>query len=111
MFRYVVAAVLICATGATAQSVSYKSNNTAAIKGDPNKIVCEREEKIGTRLGGKKVCLTVAEWNARRGADRDQMERVQAGARARCSNDNGCDPGGWLGIDSGTRMRPTTSPR
>ena len=75
----------------SAQTTSYVTNNPAPIKGDPNKIVCEKQEKIGTRLGGEKVCLTVAEWQARKAADRDQMERVQSGARAPCAEDPTCN--------------------
>ncbi|HET8535266.1 MAG TPA: hypothetical protein VFL74_06925 [Sphingomicrobium sp.] len=78
-------AVLLSATASAQAVTSYRTNNPAPIKGDANKIVCQKEETIGTRLGGKKVCLTVAEWQARQQADRDQTERVQSGTRV-CSN-------------------------
>jgi hypothetical protein len=78
-------AVLATATASAQVTTSYRTNNPAPIKGDVNKIVCQKEETIGTRLGGKKVCLTVAEWQARQQADRDQTERVQSGTRV-CSN-------------------------
>jgi hypothetical protein len=90
MLRSTAALALLLASSATAQSISYRTNNPAPIKGDPNKIVCEREEKIGTRLGGKKVCLTVAEWQMRQQADRESAERLQAGTRAPCYE--GCGP-------------------
>jgi hypothetical protein len=83
-------AVLVSAAAPARVITSYRTNNPAPIKGDPNRIVCQTEETIGTRLGGKKVCLTVSEWQARQAADRDQLESVQAGARTRCSNDGGC---------------------
>ena len=83
-------AVLFAAT-ASAQSVSYATNNPAPIKGDPNKIVCQKEEKIGTRLGGKKVCLTIADWQMRQQADRDAASELQASTRAPCFE--GCGPG------------------
>jgi hypothetical protein len=50
-------------------------NTTAKV--DVNKIVCQKEQEIGSRLGAKKVCLTVKQWQDRADADRDQTERVQ----------------------------------
>lgn len=44
---------------------------------DVNRIVCKKEEKIGSRLGAKKVCLTVKEWEERAAQDRDETGRVQ----------------------------------
>ena len=55
MFRSSVALAFMFASSAGAQSISYLTNNPSLIKGDPNQIVCEKEDKIGTRLGGEKV--------------------------------------------------------
>jgi hypothetical protein len=91
MLKGLAAIALVFSATAPAQIItSYATNNPSRIKGDPNKIVCQREETIGTRLGGKKTCLTISEWQARQAADRDQLESVQAGARTRCSNDGAC---------------------
>jgi len=77
---------LVIAAEAPAQLItSYTTANPSRIKGDPNRIVCQKEETIGTRLGAKKVCLTVAEWQQRAKEDREQTERVQSGARV-CAN-------------------------
>jgi hypothetical protein len=93
MRRIVALLALIVPAAAPAQDItSYRTNNPSTIKGDPDKVVCEREETIGTRLGAKKVCLTVSEWNERAKADRDQTERVQAGTRV-CANPP-CPSGG-----------------
>lgn len=51
-------------------------------KSDVNKLVCKKEETLGSRLAAKKVCLTVQQWQDRAAQDRDQLERVQQGARA-----------------------------
>lgn len=92
MFRSLAAmAVLISAVAPAQVITSYSTNNPSTIHGDANKVVCEKQEKIGTRLGGKKVCMTVAEWQARQAADRDQMERIQSGARAPCAEDPTCN--------------------
>jgi hypothetical protein len=53
----------------------------ATAKSDVNKLICKKEEEIGSRLGAKKVCLTLEQWQARTSEDRQQLERVQQGAR------------------------------
>lgn len=72
--------ILFLASGAPAQPVTpYRSENPPQAKSDADKIICQKEEKIGTRLGAKKVCMTVAEWAALRAADRERTEQIQAG--------------------------------
>lgn len=44
---------------------------------DPNKVICERQEEMGSRLGGKKVCKTAAEWQEERAAQRRVLEDTQ----------------------------------
>jgi hypothetical protein len=44
---------------------------------DPNKILCERQEEIGSRLGGKKVCHTAAEWQELHRQNREQVDDWQ----------------------------------
>ena len=92
MLKGLAAIGLVVSAAAPAQVVtSYRTNNPSTASSDPNRIVCQKEEAIGTRLGAKKVCLTIGEWAARRAADRDQLEHQQSGARARCSDDGGCE--------------------
>lgn len=54
-------------------------------KAEVNRIVCKQEIPIGSRLGAKKVCLSVKEWQDRANEDRDQTERVQQNTPARQS--------------------------
>ncbi|HWI89256.1 MAG TPA: hypothetical protein VNS11_08470 [Sphingomicrobium sp.] len=49
----------------------------ATPKGDPNRIICEREQEIGSRLGGAKVCKTAAQWEEERRANRDALDALQ----------------------------------
>jgi invasion protein IalB len=42
-----------------------------------DKIVCEREEQIGSRLGARKVCMTVRQWSEQRRLERQDLEKVQ----------------------------------
>jgi len=86
MIKSLAGMTVLLSAAAPAQNItSYRTNNPAPIKDDANKVVCQKQETIGTRLGEKKVCLPVAEWQARQQADRDQTERVQSGART-CAN-------------------------
>ncbi|MDQ3481896.1 MAG: hypothetical protein M3448_00540 [Pseudomonadota bacterium] len=84
MFRALAAAAIVLTSAAPAQVGSYESGKQSVVRGDPDKIVCQKEEKIGSRLGAKKVCLTAREWTARHSEDRDSTERIQSGAKV-CS--------------------------
>jgi hypothetical protein len=44
---------------------------------DPNEIVCERQEEIGSRLGGQRVCKTRAQWAEERRASREDVDKAQ----------------------------------
>ncbi len=46
-------------------------------KNELDRMVCEREEQIGSRLGARKVCKTVREWQEQRRVHREEVERVQ----------------------------------
>ena len=45
---------------------------------DPNRMVCEKQEVLGSRLATKKVCMTAAEWEQRRLEDRQNIDKAQA---------------------------------
>jgi hypothetical protein len=44
---------------------------------DPNRIICEREEEIGSRLGGKKICKTAQQWEQSRQQSRSDVDDMQ----------------------------------
>jgi hypothetical protein len=54
-----------------------QARDAAGDKNDPNRIVCKREETLGSRLGAKKVCLTVKEWQELSNANREHTEEIQ----------------------------------
>ena len=57
--KIIAIAALVISCAATAQPVTqYQRQDADAAKTDDNKIVCKKQETIGTRLGAKKVCLT-----------------------------------------------------
>jgi hypothetical protein len=44
---------------------------------DPNQKVCQVITPVGSRLGGKKICATRAEWEEKKRADREATEKAQ----------------------------------
>ena len=79
MFRLILvaAALSIVASPAMAQVSSIESSRPAVKSHDPNRVVCERIEATGTRLGARKVCLTSAQWQEKRREHREELERAQ----------------------------------
>jgi hypothetical protein len=83
-------AAAVAAGPAAAQVTSMVSANPAP-KGsnkDLNKIVCEVSQTTGTRLGARKVCKTVLEWQQMRSEHRVNLEGVQ-----RQATSTGCPNG------------------
>jgi hypothetical protein len=46
-------------------------------KSDVNRVVCQKQEKTGSRVGAHKVCMTVAQWDAYQKDVQDQLIRFQ----------------------------------
>jgi hypothetical protein len=59
---------------------------TAAKPATPEKPVCKRIEKTGSRLGSKKICLTRAEWEERTRNDQREYNNMLKQAEA-CKRD------------------------
>ena len=74
MFKFVsLGAVLaIAAVPAFAQTVA-----DDAKKLDPNRKICQKVDVTGSRLRAQKVCMTAAEWEAKRQRDREELEGIQ----------------------------------
>lgn len=49
----------------------------AAVKGDPNQVVCKSRPNVGSRLGGTKTCKTRQEWADMRQQTRETLEKTQ----------------------------------
>lgn len=62
---------------AVAQVVSLETARPAAKSKDPNRMICERADTTGTRLGARKICLTAAQWQEKRREHREELERAQ----------------------------------
>ena len=53
---------------------------------DPNRVICEKQGIVGTRLATKRVCMTAAEWEIRRREDREALEKAQINRTAPSGN-------------------------
>jgi flagellar motility protein MotE (MotC chaperone) len=84
MLKFVaLAAVLaISTTSAVAQPPATETAAPTAKAQDPDKKRCERiVEETGSRLGGRRICKTEAEWAAERQQSREESERAAKNAR------------------------------
>lgn len=69
--------LLIGAVPAFAQGTQPAQQQPAKPAKDPNEIVCEKQEVIGSRLASEKVCKTRAEWAEERRTSRMDLDKVQ----------------------------------
>lgn len=64
------------ATPATAAASAAPTKSSAPAKG-ADRIICEHEEVLGSRLQGRRVCKTAAQWAEERQAAREEVLRAQ----------------------------------
>lgn len=62
---------------AFAQGAAGDTSASGAKAKDPNRKICEKVERIGSRLATTKVCMTAAEWEELRRNHREDFEKVQ----------------------------------
>jgi hypothetical protein len=94
MLKFLPIAFLLITSVPVAAQVQQPDSPTASKNGDLDRMVCEKEEQIGSRLGARKVCKTVKEWQEQRRVQRQDVERVQ-------QNINQNQPGGGTRIAVG----------
>lgn len=68
--------LVTAALGMASAAVAEEKKDTK----DPNRIICEKQEILGSRLQSKRVCLTAAEWARKRLEDRQTIDRAQSAA-------------------------------
>jgi len=77
---FAIATVSILASPAFAQTPAAPSappaDQTKKAK-DPNEIICEKQQELGSRLVAAKVCHTRAEWADLRHQDRQMVDEAQ----------------------------------
>lgn len=71
--RVAIAFTAVLAMASAAAAAGGKTED----KKDPNKVVCEKQTVPGSRLATKRVCMTVAEWQAKRLEERQAIEKSQ----------------------------------
>ena len=52
-------------------------DDTKKVTKDPNEVVCEKQEVLGSRVATKKVCMTRAEWAERKRLERQEIDKAQ----------------------------------
>ena len=62
---------------AAAPALAQKEDQPASKGKDPNQVVCEKIEVLGSRVATKKVCLTRSEWAEKRRLERQELDRAQ----------------------------------
>jgi invasion protein IalB len=71
------AALLIGSGAAYAQNTQPAQQQAAKPAKDPNEVVCEKQEVLGSRLNFEKVCKTRAEWAEERRQNRMAVDKTQ----------------------------------
>lgn len=88
MLKYpvlIVAGVSLAVPAVAQTTVQPQPLPAQTAQSDVNKLICKREEEIGSRLASKKICLTQQQWRERADDARDQVQRVQQQASTRPS--------------------------
>lgn len=77
-------------TAAWAQSADQSTTPAPQAKKahDPNEVVCQKIEEIGSRLATKRVCMTRAEWAEQQRQDRMDTDKAQV--LRPCQQGSGC---------------------
>lgn len=74
----IAALTLTAASPALGQTTTTTSTPAPTAKAkDPNRKICEKIEKIGSRLNVVRVCMTAAQWEEQKREHREHFERVQ----------------------------------
>ena len=71
-------AVAAPAIGQSQAQPQAQPQQVAPTVANPNEVVCEREQEIGSRLSSHKICHTRSQWMQIRLSDRGAIEHVQS---------------------------------
>lgn len=71
------AAGLMLVLGAAPASSQSQPTGQPAAQKDPNRVICQRVEQIGSRLMSKRICMTAAQWDEQRRQDRQALQDLQ----------------------------------
>jgi hypothetical protein len=71
------AAACVCVAAPAIGQAPAESQQQQAKTLDPNQVVCEKIEVVGSRVAVKRVCMTRSQWAERRLQDRQDLEQAQ----------------------------------
>jgi hypothetical protein len=69
--------VALTASAGVAQQPAAPAAGDPSAPHDPNEMICQRVQMLGSRLNAARVCMTRLQWEQRRQADRRDAERAQ----------------------------------
>lgn len=72
---FALSALMLVASPAVAKQPTADKQDTT--RNESDKLICKKEDTIGSRLGAKKVCLTAQEWADLAAANREHTEDIQ----------------------------------
>lgn len=70
-------AAAVLALGMSASVMAQKAPPESQRSPDPNEVICERQDVVGSRLQKRRVCMTRSQWAEHRLQDKQAIERVQ----------------------------------
>ena len=65
------------ALAAASPAIAETASSPASKAKDPNRKICEKVERIGSRLAVDRICMTAAQWEEQKRAQREHVEGVQ----------------------------------
>lgn len=72
---------LIMMVGCASSSDTASTGESAALKGDPERVICRRENEIGSRLASR-TCKTAREWEEERARNLEVMRNANKSPQA-----------------------------
>ena len=73
---FAIAGAFLCAAAAPVVAQTAAPTTPPEAR-DPNKVICEKQEVVGSRLATRRVCMTRAQWADLRRQDRQEIDKVQ----------------------------------
>jgi invasion protein IalB len=83
MLKLVYAASAVALTAGASMPALAQAQSSPAVASqqpsgpNPNEVVCQKQEIIGSRLATKRICKTRAEWADAQMQDKQELNRVQ----------------------------------
>jgi invasion protein IalB len=65
---------------AQAQQPQQQQQQSGKTAPDPNQVICEKQEELGSRIATKRVCMTRSQWAEQRRLDRQDVDKAQTQA-------------------------------